>query len=324
MLLDRCSAASVAAGKTERGLSYDVPAVILYLLGVYHCADGETFQMKVVASMRPSEKSHANRILREVLKRFDDTGECLRDHVLHPSTELYMQWGFKRTPALLSALLLRIPFVILDLGYFDPDRVNRYSVSINGFHNLSLKPSTERLPPRPKPKVMQLRKEWGDSIFVIGQMPFDASLRGMDVEAWATKAAVDASAAFARKAVKRPHPRMLNPWEPQQPALEDTYDDAFCYITLTSTAAVQTMLNGCPTIAMHPANPAFPVASHDMRITFPTDGELDSWVHNLSHREYCVFDPKDCDALATHIIRNYDQAKVRAARADVDTLGIRP
>ncbi len=285
--------------------------------------------MNVVGSLRPSEKSPANVIIRRLVDRLEGR-TILREQYLDRDANLLIQWGFKPTKAMRSAIFNKIPFVIVDMGYFDwsddpqANRSNRYSISINGLHGTSMQlDGVYDLPPRPHPKVMPWRTERkGKEVLVLGQMPGDAALRGADIEAWMNRAATEAADVFKMKTIKRPHPRMLNPWEPTLPPLEDTFKDTHVYVTYSSTAAVQTVLAGVPTIAMHPCSPAYRMSAHRMsRQIFPG---REAWAHDLSHREYALLDDKDCDAACDYIIRGFEQGLGPAALGKVDTEGVRP
>ena len=93
--------------------------------------------MKAYGSLRPSAKSHANVIMRALLGRLGGKF-VLRTEVVPDDATLFLQWGFKKTNALVSAILAKIPYVIIDLGYFDDTRYERFSVSINGLHGMGM------------------------------------------------------------------------------------------------------------------------------------------------------------------------------------------
>lgn len=276
-------------------------------------------KLNPVASMRDSHGSHANVIMRRILDRIGGS-EILRTQVVPAGTNLFLQWGFKRTNALDSAIKAKIPFIICDLGYFDEDRLERFSISLNGFNGLS-QPVTgfENAPDRPHPPVKPWNDE-GNQIVVVGQMPGDAALRGQDIEAWMHRIATQAAEAFDWPVKKRPHPKMLNPWEPKDPPFVDTLDSTFLTITWTSNCAVMSCLNGTPAVAMHPASMAWPVAAHRLsRQIFPGRHQ---WVHDLAWRQYKLYDDADCDLACEYILRAFEQGLGPAAMGRVDTEGM--
>ena len=261
--------------------------------------------LDAVGTLRPGDKSHANVLIKRVVDRLDGR-YILRDALLDDKATLLIQWGFKPTKALRCAILRKIPYVIIDLGYFDAARTKRYSISINGFHGLSMPVAgVIDLPPRPHPRVRAWRED-GDIVQIIGQMPTDAAIYGLNMETWMHKAAVDAAEAFGKPAFKRVHPKMLNPWEAALEPLSETFDTSYAHVTWTSTSAVQSVLAGVPTVAMHPGSPAFEVCSHGMhRSRLPG---RQAWVHKLAHREYALAEDGDCDVAVEYILRDLDRA----------------
>lgn len=260
--------------------------------------------MNVIGLQRDSQKSAANRTIASLVDRLDGSYQR-RALPVHPDkTDLVVQWGFKPTLGLMSAIDLGIPYVIIDLGYIDKGRTARFSVSFNGFHGTALRdPKVLDRAPRPAPGYSDWRSGQGSKVIVVGQMPNDQSLRGQDIDAWMGRAASAASEAFRKPVIKRPHPKMLNPWEPQSEPWEDALDDCYCAVTWTSTAAIGAVLAGVPTVAMHPGNMAYPMAAHDMTLRTPPGRE--AWIHELAWREWDFASPADLDRLAAYIVEMY-------------------
>ena len=276
--------------------------------------------MKIYGSLRASVGSHANVIVKRLLDRLDGH-TMLRTAPVADDATMLIQWGYKPTEALLTAIRKKIPYVIIDLGYFDPTRLERFSVSINGLHGYGMRvDGLLDLPPRPHPRIQKWR-EGGDRVIIVGQMPGDASLFGTDIHAWMNRAASAAVDAFGLPVVKRDHPKERNDWEPRVPPLESTFDDTYCYVTYSSTAAVQTVVAGIPTVAIHPSSAAYAMCACDVeRVRFP-GREL--WAHALSHKEYGMLDDAECDAAAEYILRAYPCAAAQAFLGDVSTEGLR-
>lgn len=278
--------------------------------------------MKAVGSLRDSDRSPANAIVRSVVGKLDGS-TVLRTQPVPEGTTLFVQWGFKLTVALLSAIDARIPFVIIDLGYFDGSRLRRFSISINGLHGLSMPvKGIDKLPPRWHPEI----KDWqegGEFVVVYGQLPSDAAVRGVNIETWMHKTARECVAVFGKPARKRLHPKMLNVWEPPLTPLEQTFEETFLAVTWTSGVAVQTVLAGVPTVTCHPASPAWDVTPHILERYTRLEISRELWAHRLSHREYDLYDDKDLDRAVGYIIRAYPQATREAAVGNVDSAGKR-
>ena len=255
--------------------------------------------MKYIGNLRDSEGSHANQQMRKLLDRLGTTGTVLRREPFPRDGDCLIQWGFKPTTSLLSCVRQNKPFVILDLGYFDPDRYEQFSVSINGFHGFSMVPRTiDKMSDRPYPPLLPPRETEGEQIVILGQVDGDQSLRGLDFPPWMNRQAIRAHETFRKPVVKRMHPKMLNPWEPKPEPLEDTFELTDRYISYTSTAAVQTCIAGIPTEAHHMSSPAYPVACNavgDMRLP------RDVWAHRLSQRSFYFTSVDELDALAVYL-----------------------
>lgn len=264
--------------------------------------------MNVIGLQRDSMKSAANRNVHSLVDRLQG-GYQRRALPVHPKhTDLVVQWGFKPTPGLMSAIGYGIPYVILDLGYIDKGRTTRFSVSLNGFHGKAMRdPKVLDRAPRPAPGYSDWRSGEGSKVIVVGQMPNDQSLRGQDIEAWMGRAAIAASEAFGKPVIKRPHPKMLNPWEEQPEEWEKALDDCYCAVTWTSTAAIQSVLQGVPTVAMHPGSIAYPMAAHDMTLRTPPGRA--AWIHEMSWREWDFSCDRDLDRLAAYIVEMYPLMK---------------
>lgn len=273
--------------------------------------------MTFAGSMRDSQKSAANIVVGRLLDRLGGDS-MLRSHEFSTTgADCLIQWGFKPTRALLSAIESKAPFIIVDMGYFDEfNRTARMSISINGLHGTSMKSDfVQDLPPRPHPEIQDFYEE-GEDVIIVGQMPFDQSLRGQDIDAWMNRAAVEATEAFKKPAHKRPHPRMLNPWEPQPAPLAAALDNAYCTVTWTSTSAIASVLRGIPTVAQHPTNMAYGICPK--RIMRRRAVGREAWVHDISHRDYNLLDETDCDAACEYIIKALPQARKEASLGRID------
>lgn len=274
---------------------------------------------KVVFAIRPNNKRFSTRCtknLRDVLG-----GDVILYSEKTPlDTTLLVHWGFKATPALSSAIAAGIPFVILDRGYFEPNRVDRVSISFNGHHGLSMPVDVLDRPPRPAPQYHEWRSD-GEYVLVCGQVEDDASLRGIDVDAWMNRVAGAAIDALGMPVIKRPHPKQLQPWERGTlPSWDKALAGAAVCVTYSSTMGVQAVLAGVPTVAMHKASPAYSMASPSLAIRKPAGRA--AWVHTLSWREYDLTDGADTAVAAQYIRDAYPAVAKAAAAGEFDTEGL--
>lgn len=262
--------------------------------------------MKTYVNMRDSVKSHANRTLTHLGDRFDAT-PCRRNLPTPLDADFLIQWGFKPTTSLLSHIDRGKPYMIVDLGY-GYDRTERFSISINGFHGTAWRdPNVLDRAPRPMYGYSDWRSGEGSKVIICGQLPGDQSLRGQDMDAWMGRAASAASDAFKLPVVKRPHPKMLNPWEKHLwTPLDRELDECYAFVTWTSTAGIQSVLAGVPTIAMHPGSMVYRLSSQDMTLRTPSGRE--AFVHELAYREW-YWKHDDLDALGEYVKECYPMFK---------------
>jgi len=136
------------------------------------------------------------------------------------------------------------------------------------------------------------------------QLPGDASLRGASIEAWCVE-----SCKTIRSLTQRPIlirlPQLERAWHPvlrEAAALPDielqmgsfdnlipTLESSYCTVTYTSGLAIDSLLSGCPTIAMDPGNFAFPIASTALSdINHLTCPAREQWLWNLAHCQWHI------------------------------------
>jgi hypothetical protein len=240
---------------------------------------------------------------------------------LPADTEVYLQWGYKLTNAMETAMARGIPYIILDGSYFrdfQEHALDAITISINGFHGLGLDVDMGKRRPRPKPELKPWRDEPEDGVcYVYNQLQKDRATMQADMDAWSTRSAVEATERFGKKAIIRPHPKMINPWEPPLPLLEDTFKEAHVAITWTSTVGVTALIEGVPTVAMHPASPAYGgCPSNIERRTI----DRDEWMHKLSYRQYQTH---DLDAAWAYIELCMPEAVKQAKAGAYSTEGLR-
>jgi len=120
----------------------------------------------------------------------------------------------------------------------------------------------------------QLRQAWKDGGFyalLLGQVPGDTALDGMGAgfDAW-TQARVAELRAAGYAVMYRPHPvavergHMIRPGhaEPSRGTLDEDLKWAQAAVAFNSTAAVEAVLAGVPTITLDEGAMAWPMASH--------------------------------------------------------------
>ena len=268
----------------------------------------------IVTGQRLDRNTLSARVLSDLTKRLGGREQSRDDY---SGGSAYMQWGFKLTQGLQYAIDHHLPYIIVDWGYF-ADRETSISISFNGFHGLSMPVAeAQSRPARWHPTPHRWRPEKGECVYVFGQLQNDRAVRGLSVESWLRETAVAAGLTYKLPAKVRPHPKMRSSWEAPLPSLDSVLDECKVAITYTSSVGILTALAGIPTVAVHPASPAYPVSSKFGLLETPPRKE---WLHDLSWRNYAL---KDLREAALYIQMGLPEATTGALAGDVDTAGLR-
>jgi hypothetical protein len=142
-------------------------------------------------------------------------------------------------------------------------------------------------------------KPWrsgGDYALVIGQVPHDASLRGANVYEWAANACRDALEVYGR-VVFRPHPldrhkRNIKGAEYHTGDLAEAFAGAACVVTYCSNTAVESVMEGIPTVAYDAMSMAYSVTSRSVKDALITPDRND-WGRKLA---YCQWLPEEIES----------------------------
>lgn len=178
-----------------------------------------------------------------------------------------------------------------DTGLFlnepdDPTRWDRLALELG----LNVKPWRER----------------GDHLLLIGQVPGDASLRGLDMIKWLESTVIDLRRITRRPILIRPHP--LSPpaalrslrrrlksdasvrWDMKPgTGLRSSLSSAWATVTYSSSAAIDSIIAGVPAIALSPASLAWPVSDHGLsHVLQPTLYERKPWLDRLAHSQWSI------------------------------------
>lgn len=191
------------------------------------------------------------------------------------------------------------------------DDYGYYRVGIDGFlpddadfNNRSSPPDRWREMSRTlglKPKPYRRR---GRSVMIVGQVPGDLSLRGLDIVEWMHETALAARRNTDRPIVVRPHPAttpdMLEEIgrrfdglagvtldHPPRRPVRDMLQDCWVLVAYSSGATVDALIEGVPCITLSPANTAWPVSDHSLeRIERPTLFEREQWLCDLAYAQW--------------------------------------
>ena len=142
-------------------------------------------------------------------------------------------------------------------------------------------------------------------VLVALQIPGDAALKGVNITKWAYGACHWIRDVTDRQIIVR-YPQLPRQYDNQyitkiknirnlkfqkgtKDNLEDTLAKVSCTVTYTSGLAVDSILAGTPTIAMHPANFAYSISSnHLWEINNPRIASTRQWLYDLSYCQWHV------------------------------------
>lgn len=234
-----------------------------------------------------------------------------RDAPLPKDVDLLLSWRFRQSEELEDNLRDGMVMCCFDLGYFDDTKFERFSISINGVHGMSMHvPLPSAAPPRPHPPIRPWKTE-GQFIQIISPgWLHDTRMRAAASDLptgwmnWAVDAAIEV---FGKPAKIRPHPRGLAPGEKPPPPLEDTFEETYVSVSYGSNTAIQTVFAGVPTVVQNKRCPAYCMSSQTMSIVQP---DRQQWAHELSYREYDMRDDAELAKATRYIQRGYEIAKM--------------
>ena len=219
-------------------------------------------------------------------------------------------WGMKTAPVpMLRAH--RIPFLVSEMRYFGP----RQAAASLGWNHLSrhaIRPAPGDAP-RPQPTLRPWKHDNTGKVMILGQMQRDYSTRAVNIRQWESDAYDEARKAWGRDTTYRPHPNRYRnmgcsvPLTAIDVALAD--ENVWLAVSYNSTAGVDAVAAGVPTVAMDSASMAWDVASHSIAERKMPDRE--QWAHWLSYTQFSQEEFANGVAL-THMMRSYDEAKADA------------
>lgn len=212
--------------------------------------------------------------------------------------QLAAEWGGEGSADVLVAWGNRCPVdhphkLLLEAGYINgsgphyvDNRLRFISTSWNKLHGQSDGFQGVYKSDRWRQLGIKLRK-WradGDYVLVLDQHPGDAT--APDARVWE---AIVERVANGRQVVRRPHPLVG-----VSPPMAEHLDGALCALTWSSTAAIESVIAGVPTITAHDSCIARPVTS-DVGAKLFT-GDRRKWAHSLAYRQWTHSELRSADS----------------------------
>jgi hypothetical protein len=225
-------------------------------------------------------------------------GEGLRRHGWHVTTsnrpepcDVLTMWGVRRKDWIDAQKCAGGEVVILERGYLG-DRFANCSVSFGGLLNGR---ATFRGPfadgSRFERHHSHLMKPWRERhdgyALLIGQVPGDQSIAGVDIGGWYARTASELQG-LGWDVRFRPHPVALQRgYSTAVPGiaringdLASALDGAGVVVTFNSNTAVEAVLAGCPCISVDQGSMAWPVTGHQLLDIVTPDRS--AWAHHLA------------------------------------------
>ncbi len=202
-------------------------------------------------------------------------------------------WGWRQTrmhePILCSGRCV----VIIERGFIQP-RKEWYSLAVNGFNGRGrFAPSPDNGERWEKHFAHHLKpwREVGEGYaLLIGQVPGDAALHGLDMAEWAQRMTTELLR-LGHRVVYRPHPKGPTPCpsgaEISNRSLEQDLAGASRVVVYNSTTAVESVLAGIPTVTMDIGSVAYPMASHDLSAPLVCPDRT-KWCHDMAWRQWTL------------------------------------
>ena len=151
-------------------------------------------------------------------------------------------------------------------------------------------------------------KEWnasGEYALIVGQVPGDAALGGLDPYAWAQSIVGEAAKKYGR-VLFRPHPlakvrRNLSGAETTEHTLQEDLAGASVVITFNSNTAVDAVMMGKPAVSCDKGSMAYAVTSHSIAEPLYT-GDREDWGRKIAYAQWLPDEIKSGEALR-HLLR---------------------
>jgi len=152
-------------------------------------------------------------------------------------------------------------------------------------------------------------RETGNHILIIGQTRFGVSTRGLDYNEWLIDTIKQIRSITNRPIVYRQHPNQKPLPEldievrKTNPNIEDDLRNAWCSLTLNSNAAVDSIINGIPVVAIDKLCMTYEISSnHLLDIENPKTPNRQQFLNNLAYCQWSIDEIKQ--GLAWKHLRN--------------------
>ncbi len=215
-----------------------------------------------------------------------------------PLADVVVCWGGRQAHRVMTkgrrTLVIEAGYVG-DRGWVSKGLLNWYSLAWDGLNGRGKVPAVGDGGERWRKHFDGMLKPWktgGDAVVIMGQVPGDASIEGVDMRRWYASA-IESSKRFGLPVYFRQHPVAIERGYTEVPAgvprlggsMADALAMAHHVVTYNSNSAVDAVLAGVPAIACDEGSMAWPVAGHGLDAEPPTPDRTE-WAHRIAWRQW--------------------------------------
>lgn len=210
--------------------------------------------------------------------------------------DMVVIWGWRQPLVIEAASARGIPVLVMERAHIQP-RELWTSCGFGGLGRRALYPACQDAGTRWDQYFAHHLCDWrdggGDYALVCGQIPGDAALGPADIRKWA-ESVIAKLLEQGQHVLFRPHPLRYcvnDTWIPDncsaslQSSLNEDLAQASFVVTYNSTAGIEAVLSGKPTITWDPGSMAWPVTSHRLDEPLMTLDRTE-WCHDLAWTQW--------------------------------------
>lgn len=239
----------------------------------------------------------------------------IAEHDVPLDCDLAVFWAHRRANVMIHQRGAGRDYLVLEHGYIG-DRLHQWSSA--GFNGLN---GRATFPPAYDGGVRWRKyfdgalkpwKEGGDYVLLIGQVPGDASIAHVNIDAWYDEVIATLHAA-GKRVVFRPHPVAVRMGcktvpvgaEIDRRPLAESLAGAEYVVTFSSNTGVDALLSGVPVVACDKGSMVWKTAGDAVDV-FPGYPDRKYWAHEMAHKQWTE-EEFSSGAAWEHLRRHYGQ-----------------
>ena len=207
------------------------------------------------------------------------------------SADMAVMWLWKQPRTIDDMIASGRDLLIIERGFIQP-RFEWYSLAVNGFNGRGKFAPAPDGGARWQKYFSHMLRPWrepgGEYSLLIGQVPRDSALNGVDIVSWAQER-TDEMVSAGHRVLYRPHPLGPTPCprgaELSVGTLEQAFSGASQVVTYCSTTAVESVMAGIPAVIFDEGSVAYPMASHSIHEPLVRPDRT-KWCHDLAWRQW--------------------------------------